>query len=350
MGERRTLKGALIATVAGLVIAVATGEIMLRIAMPHWREFYSGWFMERRDVPGYGAVTMGRPGFDGYFAQNNGDFRARITLNGQGLRNAEPVTGADNRIWIVGDSMAFGWGVERDEMYSTVLSREAKLATYNVASPGTDICGYQALLAQMPRTVKPRAVVVGLILENDVRIYDCPRGKLKKRPAPGSDAGNGPSFIHIKYVLTRNSALYNFFAVSLKRVDVVNELLIRLGLVEREHKVRNRPNSDQIEALAQSTVAELGAVRALLPAGTPFAVLIAPARWEVKNKDPAYRKLRQAIAERLSAQGIEPIDPFTAFVETGFGPTHFKHDGHWSPLGHEIAAKQVAQWVRQAVN
>ena len=74
---------------------------------------------------------------------------------------------------MIGDSMTFGWGVEHAEMYSRVLENLLGRPVYNLASPGTDICGYQSMVARMPQSAKPRAVVVGLILENDVREYDC---------------------------------------------------------------------------------------------------------------------------------------------------------------------------------
>ncbi|MBI1986249.1 MAG: hypothetical protein HYS64_06160, partial [Rhodospirillales bacterium] len=76
--ESPTVKGRLIALALGLVLLVVTSEAILRFAMPHWREFFSGWFMSTVQVPDHGTVTTGRPGFDGHFAQNNGDFRVRI--------------------------------------------------------------------------------------------------------------------------------------------------------------------------------------------------------------------------------------------------------------------------------
>ncbi|MCH8898312.1 MAG: 2-oxo acid dehydrogenase subunit E2, partial [Chloroflexi bacterium] len=56
-------------------------EVLLRFAMPDWRDFYSGRFMRKIVVSGHGVVSTGRPRFDGIFAQNNGDFRVRITVN-----------------------------------------------------------------------------------------------------------------------------------------------------------------------------------------------------------------------------------------------------------------------------
>jgi hypothetical protein len=343
-----------VATLIGLVLAVALCEIALRIAMPHWREFYSGRFMQEAYVPGYGFVMGGRPGFDGQFAQNNGDFRVRLKLNAIGLRESEPPEAADGRIWVVGDSMAFGWGVEYDETYAKVLERAISRPVYSVTSPGADICGYQAMIARMPPNVRPDAVVVGLILENDVRKYDCPHGGASATPPRALNVRESwswpPSLVQVKYTLTEHSALYNFFAVVVKRIGVLNEFLVAIGVVEREHRVRNRPDGAAVEALVHSTSGELAAIRKQLPDGIPFAVLIAPARFDIRSGDKVFRRMRLAFVRELGVLGIDAIDPFSAFAKAGFRPTHFPHDGHWSPLGHRLAGQGIAAWMKMRLN
>ncbi len=346
MNERPTVKGRLIAVLVGIVLAGVAAEGVLRIAMPHWREFYSGWFIGKAVVPGLGVVYIGKPGFDGYFAQNNGDFRVRITVNDFGLRDPDPVEAAAGRIWIIGDSMSFGWGVERGQMYSSVIGRALDAPTYNVASPGTNVCGYQALIARMPDNVKPRAVVVGLILENDVYPYDCraeARGK-EREAAPG----NGDAMINwiaVKHSLSRHLALYNFLAVAVKRVGVIREALTALGVIRKGHAYRRQIADEGFDAAVEKTADELAALRAMLPRGTPFAVLIAPARFEIKDGDASYRRLRRRMTAVLASRGIAVIDPYDRFVAAGFGPTHFAHDGHWSALGHRLAGEAAALWL-----
>jgi hypothetical protein len=323
--------------------------------MPHWREFYAGRFMQEAYVPGYGFVATGRPGFDGYFAQNNGDFRVHIALNEAGLRNSAPAPAADGRIWVVGDSMAFGWGVESHETYASVLERLAGRPVYNVASPGADLCGYHALVARMPKDAHPRAVVVGLILENDVLLYDCPRGNapaVPPRPVRADEAewSMPPTLAQLKYFLMRESALYNFFAVTVKRIGALNELLAAIGAVEREHRLRNRPDEADLAALVASTADELAALKAMLPAGTPVAVLIAPARFDVRDADRVFRRMRDDMVRAVGARELDAIDPFDGFAKAGFAATHFAHDGHWSAVGHKIAGEAVAAWVKAKVN
>lgn len=347
MNDRPTLVGVMAAIILGCILLVFTAEGVLRIAMPHWQEFYSGRFMRVIQVPGYGLVTTGRPGFDGYFSQNNGDFRVRLQINDFGYRNPDPVGKADSRVWFVGDSMGFGWGVEQNEMYSSVAGALLDVPTYNVASPGTNVCGYQALLARTLKQARPRAVIVGLILENDIADYNCRADAAKGRGdvvQPEADI-QFTSVKGLKIFLTQNSALYNFFAVSLKRVAFINRALISVGLINKGHTYKPANTKAGFDRVIDRTAEELANVMAQLPANVPFAVLIAPSRFEIRDGDPAFQKVRQSMVRALGARGIAVIDPIKEFLDAGFQPTHFVHDGHWSVLGHRIAAQAAADWL-----
>lgn len=354
MTGKATVKGGLIAVMIGFVFLTGLSEAALRLLFPHWREFYSGWFMTAAYVPDYGAVAIGRPGFEGNFAQNNGDFRVRIRINQAGLRNEEPVEAADGRVWVVGDSMAFGWGVERKNTYTAIIAQESGVPTYNVASPGANICGYQALIARMPKSSRPGAVIVGLILENDIMHYDCiakaRNDEVLNRVEPADGAEEAfyfpTSLLSLKRTLTRFSALYNFFAVAVKRVDVFQELLIKIGVIKRAHNDHFAPTVGDHEVLVNRTVRELIRLRSMVP-NVPFAVLVAPARQEIRDDDQSYAALRKRIDTALRAEGFGVIDPFDHFKKAGMGPTHFAHDGHWSALGHGIAGKAASAWVKQ---
>lgn len=340
--------GIVVALSIGLVLLLFAAEGILRIAMPHWQEFYNGRFMRVLHVPNHGLVATGRPGFDGYFSQNNGDFRVRMQINNFGYRNPDPIEKAKGRIWFVGDSMAFGWGVKQNEMYSTVVGTLLNLPTFNIASPGTDVCGYQALLARTLKRASPRALVVGLILENDLVDYNC-RGDVSKNPAniiqPMSDV-SVKNVNDLKIWLMQKSALYNFFAVSLKRVAFVNGALIRIGLVSKGHNYKPSHTTADLDRVLKRTAEELENLRDQAPGDIPFGVLIAPARFEIRDLDPAYQRVREAMVRMLAERGIAVIDPINKFLDAGFESTHFAHDGHWSALGHKVAAQAVANWLR----
>lgn len=348
-----SLAGALAAAVIGLVLLAGVSELALRLLMPHWREFYSGWFMTSIAVPGQPDVTVGIKGFDGYFAQNNGDFRSHIHINDFNLRDDEPVEAADGRLWVIGDSMSFGWGVESDEMYSSRLAGLLKVPTYNVAGPGSNVCGWQALYARMPESVRPRLVVVGLTVENRIGLFDCKAEAQaaaltasQKTAAPVTVSGDPLSRPMVKRWLTEHSALYNFFAVSLKRIDLVERTLIRLGVVESADSLSMHGHKvEQAAAMVRSTADQLAALRAMIPAEIPMVVAVFPARPELQDGNAYYRDLRTGIEQALAERSIPAIDMLEPFAQVGFRPTHFAHDGHWTAEGHRVAAETIAAWL-----
>ena len=344
MENKITLYGRIVATFIGFILFLGLGELGLRIAKPNWDEF-SPRFINR--VPGYRNFLIGVPGFDGYFSQNNGDFRAHIQINQAGLRNDEPVQSASGRIWVVGDSMAFGWGVERSETYTARLEHYAGQPTYNIASPGADICGYQKLLARMPEGIIPKAIVLGVILENDIGDYNC---QLREERLKDEKLANNKTLEYWlsmgKEWLTTNSAMYNFLAVSLKRVESINRILIKMGLLEKEHRYRRSINDVDVNRYVAKTVSEIVYIRKMYPPDVPLVTLIAPARFEIRDDDPFYHNLRISVLTELKKYGIPYLDIFAPLKKAGFSPTHFAHDGHWSPLGHDIAGKALSKWFK----
>lgn len=338
------MKSRLLTLAATVIITALAIEGLIRAFMPHWRDYDSGRFMRSVTVRDFGVVTTGTPGFDDYFAQKDGDFRVRISINDFGLRNPQTAETADERIWAVGDSVTFGWGVEADEMYSSVVARLTGDSAYNIASPGTDVCGYQALLARMPQTLRPKAVIVGLVLENDIGHYEGCRQRAAGRDVAPEDTK--PIFLNTKQWLTGNSALYNFLAVALKRLDAVRNFMTTIGVVSKPHALERSFDEGEIEIITAKTAVEFVRLRSILPEGTPLAVLIVPGRLEIRDAHPFFRQMRLMISAKLEAVGVKVIDPFAEFKKVGLAATHFAHDGHWNALGHEIAGKAVADWLK----
>lgn len=351
MGEAQpggpTFTGAIAALVIGTIMLLLIGEAAARIFFPRWAEYYSGHFMQLEKRPGHRNFWIGKPGFDGYFAQNNGDFRHAIKINAAGLRNDEPVSAADGRVWMLGDSMTFGWGVERIDTFTAKTQFLSGLKTYNVAGPGNDVCAYQALADRMSDAARPGAVVVGLIVENDVQVYDC-REQARQHAAVNNatDESSFRSLAAVKYALTGYSALYNVVVTSVKRVPWVVEGLTGLGLVARHHQTRNVFDKRELSQRSRTTAKEVARIREFLPPGTKFVVVVVPARFELRDEHALFKKARLGVVGALRDTGVSVIDLYDRFKKAGFTSTHLVHDGHWSPRGHLVAARAISDWLK----
>jgi len=321
---------------AGVVLLAAAGlvaEGAARIAFPRWKEFNAERIQDKAEIAGVGPVAIGRPGFDGWVAQTNGDFRAHVRINAAGWRADEPAEAADGRLWALGESFAFGWGVELEETFGAVAARSLNLPFYDLASPSADLAGEQALLTRLPASIRPRAVVLGLSVETDLRDYD--HAAAPSEPAPRTTATR----LHdARETVAKKSALYTLISQMVGRFDGSNKVPVAAPVTSTQPV-----DEAQVAARLDSSLGKVAQIRAALPADVPFVVLVIPAREDVRSGDATYRALRQGAVERLTAQGITVVDPFDALAAAGEAKVHFPHDGHWSAQGHHLAGDALAR-------
>ncbi len=328
-----------------LCLSVGTMEIATRLLWPDWRNFNAGRFMQVVDVPGFGTTVIGQPGFDGMFSNNNGDFRTHIKINDFGHRESVPVDAADGRVWVVGDSFSFGWGVEVTDAFAWQVGEQTGFKTYNIANPGTNVCGYQAAIARMPASVKPKALIVGLTMENDLSNHSCATQREQSAKAAELNNHSEPvhSFFCVKAWLRNHTALYNFTVLNLKKSELAREVFVATGIMaDINQDISSNNQGPALDALLQ-TADSIQYIITLLPPDVPIIVLIIPPRLELIGPDAdTLHERRVTIQRLLNERGIPTADPFQALADAGFDKVHFANDGHWSAAGHMIAAEALA--------
>lgn len=112
----------------------------------------------------------------------------RVDTNGLGLRDDDPPAGTnDTRIAVVGDSMTFGWGINKSSRFTercerTLIERDKQVSTINAGIPGYGMDDY-------------RSISEGLVLDMDpdILVVVFSRGDYHSvsRDTPDSDVGLG---------------------------------------------------------------------------------------------------------------------------------------------------------------
>jgi hypothetical protein len=309
----------LLSTVLGLALA----EGLTRLLLPAFDP--SGQFDFSHHV---GDLVLGPPGTEARQIKNTGDFDVLVRINRHGLRDDKDIaTATDADIVVVGDSVAWGWGVEPRERFSDLVQAKTGKRSFNLSAP-TDIEGYAALLAYA-RSLGARIgqVVVGVSMETDLRDYTAP-----------SVAGPGSGF-DLKDWLARHSAAYVLLTTVVHHTPWLRDAAVRMGLVvpNLEGIARHEDDPAVVEASADRLQAMARQYRLL--------VVLIPSRalWVGDNRAVEDRLHRTFVAA-LRSRDIDVLD-LRPFFEAGGAPLgyHFANDGHWSPRGHRLAAEAISQ-------
>lgn len=326
----------------GTRLAVVLASVLLALGLGEWAV--------RRLFPAFdpsgqvrlvrqGELVLGVPDSRARQRKNTGDYDVGVRFGPRGFRDPRDVAEAQpSDLLVVGDSFAFGWGVEEDERWSNRLEVLSGQRSFNIAMPGQNLDGYDRLLRHA-RALGSRSVhlIVSLCMENDVGTYG-EAGAMLAEPPPGSLSSAGSWIPVAKLGLGEHSALYGLITEAVHRTPLLERLAERLGLVQ--------PNLGAVgtRLVTEQSVAATADRLAVLARGYETTVLLVPSRalWIERSAVEADR-LHRAMVAALVGRGLAVVDPRAAF-EAGGEPlaVHFANDGHWNEHGHRIAAECLA--------
>ncbi len=291
----------------------------------------SGRFELRYHV---GMLDLGQPGTKQHLIKNTGDYDVAVSINRYGLRDDKDIAHATREdLVVVGDSFAWGWGVEVKDRFSDRLQALTGRRTFNLATP-TDIAGYKALLdygkslgAQFGQ------VVVSVCMENDLRRYDPPAS------APVVRQQELGVIANLKLWLISHSAVYVMLTTVVYRTPRLYALAVRSGLLipNLEGISTNKYDASVIESSAKKLQA--------LSKHYDLLVVLIPSRglWVGPNRVTEDRVHKELLAS-LVGRGVKVLDLRPLFEASGAPLAyHFVNDGHWNPRGHELAAEAIAR-------
>ncbi len=310
-------------------VSVFIAEWSVRLALP---DYDPAGQVVWQTHPRAGTV-LGQPGTTARQIKNSGDYNVSVRFNRHGFRDRQDVsTGHDKDMYVVGDSFAFGWGVEESERFSNVLARLSNERVFNLAA-SLNIDGYEKLFPYAESLgAKFGHVVLSLNMIDDVRRYAVEEVETLTSPVvPPTRNGLDISLMTVKNFLLRESAFYLLMTQSLNHLQPLRRFLISVGIIKTINEISSGlPDRDAISVTADRLAA--------LDRRYDLTVLLIPSRglW-VGARRSETREVHDRVIRALRERGVTVIDPLPE-LEKGDNPLqyHFRNDGHWNPRGHRL--------------
>ena len=343
--NRRSLLINLSLIVSSTLFALFVSEIALRLI--GFEPLYVS--PERDRFWKYDALLgwVHEPGQEGIF--ETPQFRTSVRINEKGLRDPEHTYERQNdrkRILVLGDSFAWGYGVEEAERFSQLLEESlgAEVINAGVSGYSTD----QELLWYQKEGTKYDTDLVLLVLAgNDVgdnhlqlvsTIYYKPKfvlkeGELLPTGLPVPKTSQQGLFI---YSLSQRSALAYF---------LIQRYFEALSLYSR-----GKANPEQADLLVSGTEAEkepfrltialIAEMRKIAQARNAEFMVVTTDRWWNSPSGKTYKDF----IETLRTEGFLVLD-VESMPGFDFEAMLIPGDGHWSQAGHEFVAAKIKDFI-----
>jgi hypothetical protein len=268
-----------------------------------------------------------------------GDFMINISFNRYGLRDPKDFAqSSTNDIFVVGDSMAFGYGVEESNRFSTLMETSLGVPAYNLAVNGYDFQGYQQLVAYAQQHgAQIRNLIVGVCMHNDLMDYTLAKDSPPDfRPAPPT----------LKRRLAqwgiRHSALWVCASYTLQKISVFRRFFEWTGVAKNVEELTgtNQDNAKILEASRDELV------KLAKPFNTVILIIPSRALWYGKHT-AVEEKVHTRFVQLIRAAGLKVVD-MKPVLEASGDPQHcyFAHDAHWTAKAHALAAKALVEALR----
>jgi glycosyltransferase involved in cell wall biosynthesis len=293
-----------------------------------------GWFPYRVDrQQGFGLIANIDTSMTFYEAPNQ---TYRLRTNALGIRDDRPLTEKKGkRILVVGDSMTFGIGVEREQAFSARLEEKTGIETVNAGCCMWGQGEEDAFLEHRAPALSPDLVILEFTVANDV-LDDLRYGDpedLVPDSTLGNDLAEHPIFSIP--ILADYSRAYRQLMWYVGRHIVRYRAMKERWRLERAWALIHR---------ARDLSRKLGA---------RFLLVIAPTAAQLEHTFSERLLATHAINEFILAEarddGIDACDP-TAALEKVYAKKHtpyFPFDKHWNPEGHDAVAGALAPLVKE---
>jgi len=266
------------------------------------------------------------------------EFRIEVSFNDHGFRDEKDLRDSkEEDIFIVGDSMGMGHGVDEDKRFSNILDKIlAKKNVYNISIP-TNIPGYVANTKYaISRGANIKNVIVGVTMENDIYLHSDNR-KLWKQSKKGQRDYLG----RIKHFLVDNSVTYRLITSIIHQNKIIRNFFLSIGIIKPPLYVDSYTgiSHDFLNKAVDSSVKELEYFKKF-----NTVILINPSRylWVKETKNKAEHKHNQFV-KKLKENKYFIIDLKELFInyENPINELHFPIDGHLNIFANKVVGEYI---------
>lgn len=349
----------LIVLAVALIIVMALGEVTLRLFAPFpdytcssIRCFPDGY----HPLLGYAGI----PNLDTRFVLP--DFDHRLLNNSKGFRDRERSYGkrGAKRIVVLGDSTAWGWGVEAEERFSDLLERQlVGWEVINLANPGYSTDQELLLLETEGLGYRPDIVLLlfdrnDVVEGNNARQIDGMQPKpyfveeggrlvIRNSPVPLDEAYWAKKFMLASSYGVPGGRDRSFWSRAYWRERVLTKSHLYNWIVFRlEHPAWGRGGAVEPPPDRRKLKSELVLTERLL---TRIDTLCRErgARFVIIDIHSAYSPL---LGEFCRGRKIPYLDLGPALAGR-IRPVVHRRVGHWTPYGHRLAARAIVSFLQE---
>ena len=288
------------------------------------------------------------------------DFRFTVESDEHGFRNASPWP-ERAEVVVVGDSMAYGWGVNERERWTTLLDEALPASrVITLGMPGSTPQQYARYFEKFGVALRPRIVIFAIFPGNDLvdaETFD----RWVAADSPGNYdvwrffEGNVPtsaaslfdrSALLLSLRSMRKSLMYGLSSKTVTFADG-SEMQLAPSIYGKALK-SNDPENTGFQSIVKATVDARNRARA---SGSEFVVLLFPVKESIylPSQEISFADLVRPLQDVLQDEaGIPCIDmtgPFREWAAKG-KQLYFQVDGHPNALGNRVVADTVAEYLR----
>lgn len=297
-----------------------------------------------------------------------------IELNDAGMRDERAAPAPGEAVWLgLGDSMAFGWGVELEEAFYSRIEEALGVRLVNAAVPGTGPTDHLERLENLTGRWRARVVLEAVFVGNDFtdaalggdEQFEVVDGLLMRKPA----LGEAPARDWRRWLARRSHLAQLVRAVQFNRSrgadssarprtwDAWMREFAQIHLAEPNARTR-RGEAAVLEALEsmRRVAAEQGAELVVIV--IPRSVQAYPAELEEMRRalglepseldpDRAQRLLGAWAAERGVAL-VDPLERMRREARAG-ERLYYTPDAHLTAAGHRVVAAEALRVLRERI-